>query len=57
LLFKEDGMEQSLDCDHCEAETIGEVQVWEEGDIYSNKDLWLCPECGDDFVFPLAVQF
>ena len=44
-------MEQNLDCDHCEAEVIGEVAVW-EGDEYLNREHCLCPDCGDDFLFP-----
>jgi hypothetical protein len=49
-------MEMS-DCDHCEAEAIGETEGWEEGDILSMNEVCLCPQCGDDFLFPLAVQF
>lgn len=45
-----------MDCQHCEAETIGETAVWEEGDILAAREICLCPDCGDDFLFPLASR-
>ena len=41
-------------CEHCEAEVIGETQEWIE-DIWYTKEVCLCPECGEDFLFPLAA--
>lgn len=42
----------NADCGHCEAQVMGEVEVWEEGDLYTNMEHCYCPDCGEDFVFP-----
>jgi len=42
-------------CDHCEAEMIGETQEWDENDMFYTREVCLCPECGEDFLFPLAA--
>ena len=41
-------------CDHCEAEAIGETELFDKEDILVQREICLCPECGDDFIFPLA---
>jgi hypothetical protein len=46
---------EAVDCDHCEAVEIGETEVFDENDMFFTKEVCLCPECGEDFLFPLAA--
>lgn len=42
-------------CDHCEAEVIGETEEFDRDDIFGQYEICLCPDCGEDFLFPLAA--
>lgn len=45
----------SVACDHCEAQVIGETEGFDEHDLYGQYEICLCGECGEQFTFPLAA--
>ena len=42
-------------CDHCEAVEIGETEEFDSEGEFRQYEICLCPECGEDFLFPLAA--
>ena len=46
---------EGVPCGHPEAVEIGETEEFDTNDDYRQWEICLCPDCGDDFLFPLAA--